>query len=339
MKKISIIIPVFNAKKTLKLCLEHIFSLDDSNFEVIVVDDGSADDSVKICDAYNVKLVTLRNRQGPSVARNTGAEEAEGEIIAFTDSDCMVPPDWLTKIRKHLTDDNNEIVTGGYKADSSQNILGRFINYDIHNHGYRHLPAETDILTGGNFALFKSIMNTSPKIEDRIFGTSASAEDTVLGMVLSKKHKIHYYKDMDVVHLCSAGLIYFFKKSFMRGFTKTIIFIMFRSSILNSKNISYKYIAGHLLLTLFITFSFVSYIINKNVFLVASAFIAYLSFLVYNDLSYIYMKEKKIVLPVISVFLLYFRDLCFMFGAGAGLLHYFLQIKFFKEKREAYLKW
>ena len=89
--KISIIIPIFNAENTIKRCLDSIVNQSYHNLEIILVNDGSTDNSQKICDLYKekdirIKVINQKN-QGVSVARNNGIKIATGEYIQFVDSD------------------------------------------------------------------------------------------------------------------------------------------------------------------------------------------------------------------------------------------------------------
>jgi len=96
MVKLSIIVPVYNVEKNICKCIESILAQTLSNFEVILVDDGSLDSSGIICDKYALKdsrvKVIHKNNSGVSSARNTGLEIAKGEYIGFVDSD-----DWIDK--------------------------------------------------------------------------------------------------------------------------------------------------------------------------------------------------------------------------------------------------
>lgn len=90
----SIIIPVYNVENHLKECLESILSQSYTNYEIILVDDGSTDGSGKICDSYareyhNIRVYHQKNR-GQSVARNLAVEKASGEYLWFVDSDDIV---------------------------------------------------------------------------------------------------------------------------------------------------------------------------------------------------------------------------------------------------------
>ena len=91
MKKVSIVVPVYNVEKYLGVCLDSIINQTYSNLEIILVNDGSTDNSGKICNEYakNDKRIKLINREngGLSAARNTGIDSASGEYLFFIDSD------------------------------------------------------------------------------------------------------------------------------------------------------------------------------------------------------------------------------------------------------------
>lgn len=91
----SVVVCAYNSAATLADCLEGATALDYPDYEVIVVDDGSTDDTAQIASTFGVRLIQTENR-GLSRARNTGIEAATGEIIAFTDADARPDADWLT---------------------------------------------------------------------------------------------------------------------------------------------------------------------------------------------------------------------------------------------------
>lgn len=100
----SIIIPVFNAGNSLEVCVESILKQSLNEFEIILVDDGSTDNSPDICDKYaNIDSrirVIHQDNQGASSARNRGIEEAKGEWISFVDADDTVYPNYLSEFDK-----------------------------------------------------------------------------------------------------------------------------------------------------------------------------------------------------------------------------------------------
>ncbi len=338
MEKISVIVPVFNAQRTLRRCLERLSTLDDPNHEILLVDDASTDGSAELGAAYGAKVVRLPERRGPAVARNIGAEEASGEILAFTDSDCLVESDWLTHIRRHLTVEKNDIVTGGYKALPWQNVIGRLNSYNHDNESFNRFPSVTDTLTGGNFALRKGIHDENPRLEEGVFGRFASAEDTVLGLVLSKKYRIHYFTDMAVGHIGPESLPRFFREFFIRGFSRTVISILFRDRITNSRNISYRYVVGHMAAGLAVTLGPFT-VPHGGALALAPLLLLYALFLAHNDLAYVYRREKKIGPPLLAALLLYLRNFFWLAGSSAGLIHYLKSWGTLRQKRAAYLRW
>lgn len=95
MPRVSVVVCSYNGAATLRECLESLVRLDYPDYEIILVDDGSRDQTPAIAaDFPSVRLIRQENL-GLSVARNVGARAASGAIIAYTDSDCIADPDWL----------------------------------------------------------------------------------------------------------------------------------------------------------------------------------------------------------------------------------------------------
>jgi glycosyltransferase involved in cell wall biosynthesis len=92
--RVSVVICAYNAERTMRPCLESLERLRYPDVEVIIVNDGSKDRTLEISEAFPFRIISQVNK-GLSVARNVGAEAATGEIVAYTDSDCVVDPDWL----------------------------------------------------------------------------------------------------------------------------------------------------------------------------------------------------------------------------------------------------
>lgn len=113
--KISIIIPVYNSTLYLKQCVESILAQTYHNFEILLVDDGSTDDSPMLCDEYAQKddrIVTIHKQNGgTSDARNVGLEKASGDYITFMDNDdYWSDPDALCDIIKVISETEPDVV-------------------------------------------------------------------------------------------------------------------------------------------------------------------------------------------------------------------------------------
>lgn len=108
MKYYSIIIPVYNASRYIGKCIESIQAQTNPNWRLIVVDDGSVDDSLKICKQYseidNRIIVLHQENKGPGLARNYGLENAKGDYVVFVDADDYLSEDYLASIDSHDED-------------------------------------------------------------------------------------------------------------------------------------------------------------------------------------------------------------------------------------------
>lgn len=159
MSLISILIPVYNTEKYLCRCLDSILSQTVQDYEVILVDDGSIDDSGKICDEYVTKdsrfLVVHKNNEGVAKARITAFENSHGKLITFIDSDDYVSPEYLERLSKPIIEDCADIVScnyyledngrigpsikklsGTYCGTEIKDFISRHYFYDKQCHGY-----------------------------------------------------------------------------------------------------------------------------------------------------------------------------------------------------------
>lgn len=93
--KVSVVVASYNGGRTLPACLDSLTHLNYPNYEIILVDDGSTDDTARVVAHYPTVRAIHQQNLGLSAARNTGIQAATGEIVAFTDSDCRADEDWL----------------------------------------------------------------------------------------------------------------------------------------------------------------------------------------------------------------------------------------------------
>lgn len=115
--KVSVIIPVYNAEKFLKYCLNSVINQTYNNLEIILINDGSIDNSLDVCNEYtkkykNIKLFTQKNA-GVSSARNLGIKKSSGEFLAFVDSDDYVNPYFIEKLVNLITKENVDLAASG----------------------------------------------------------------------------------------------------------------------------------------------------------------------------------------------------------------------------------
>ena len=137
--KVSIIVPVYKTKDTIKECVDSLLCQTLKDIEIVLVDDGSPDESGSICDEFcsdkRVKVIHKENG-GLSSARNAGLKVATGDYIGFVDSDDYVHPEMFEKLYNRVIRDKSDIcVCSHYTVDNAG---------DIHEHYFRNIPEILD---------------------------------------------------------------------------------------------------------------------------------------------------------------------------------------------------
>lgn len=125
---ISIVIPVYNSVSTLSLCLESVQKLNypKEKLEVVIVDNGSDDGSDEIARKFDVIVLYETSMKSSYSARNRGIMKAKSELIAFTDSDCIVSPDWLNHLVKYWDDKTIGCFAGEILTYRPESLVEKF---------------------------------------------------------------------------------------------------------------------------------------------------------------------------------------------------------------------
>lgn len=160
---ISIIIPLYNKRSTIKDTIKSVLSQNYDNYELVVVDDGSTDGSVDLLneiDDCRIKLFQQKNA-GPSSARNKGVELAEGEWILFLDADDMLLPAALMKFANLINEFNNvDCISCNFYVlnKSKKNIYSRFYKHSIIHNNFKAWCLCRLIPRAGNTVLKRKIL-------------------------------------------------------------------------------------------------------------------------------------------------------------------------------------
>ena len=112
-KDVSVIVLTYNSENTIKKCLDSIFNQTYKNFELIILDDGSTDNTIKMINSYKdsrIKIYRNNKNLGIAKSRNVALSKCNSRLIFFTDSDCIVTANWLETGVKKIG--NNDIITG-----------------------------------------------------------------------------------------------------------------------------------------------------------------------------------------------------------------------------------
>jgi len=131
---ISVIVPAYNRADEVEKFLYSFEKQSAKNFEIIIVDDGSTDNTKTVVETHKYKLdlkYFFHQNEGPGAARNLGMENAKGDILVFIDSDCTVPEDYINNLTHHLENENFDAFGGPDTCHENFSPFLKAINYSM----------------------------------------------------------------------------------------------------------------------------------------------------------------------------------------------------------------
>ena len=200
--RISVIVPVRNGKTLLPRCLEALSCSDYANFDVIVVDDCSTDTTPQIAEHYGARCLRTPRTIGPGGARNLGACSAECEILAFVDTDVVLPPCALRQIAENFERDPDlTAVFGSYDDGPAwQTFISQYKNL-MHHYVHQISSESAATFWAGCGAIRKEVFAEFGGFNAAKY-TAPSIEDIALGHELARRsRKIRLDKRLQAKHL------------------------------------------------------------------------------------------------------------------------------------------
>lgn len=207
---ISVIIPVYNVEKYLHRCLDSVIAQTYQNLEIICVDDGSIDESGRICDQYAVRDARIKvihqENQGLSAARNRGLDAAEGEYIAFVDSDDYILEDMYKKMLDKLLNYNVDLCVCQWQYEFSDGrqvvkkknidptIYGRKASLEFARFLYRG-NYENGVVVAAWNKLYRRVLLDKIRFEGRIH-----EDDAFNGRIMAKNISVYVMEEQFYVY-------------------------------------------------------------------------------------------------------------------------------------------
>lgn len=199
--KISLIVPVLNGGENFRQCLQSVSKVADKLLEIIVIDDGSTDDSGRLAAEFGAKVITFPSPGGPARARNKGAEIAQGEILFFIDADVTLTGETIDRLITAFSDRPNlDALIGSYDdSPGASNFLSQYKNL-FHHYTHQISSEEASTFWGACGAVRKEVFWAVNGFDERY--RYPSVEDIELGYRLKQAgYQIKLDKTVQVKHL------------------------------------------------------------------------------------------------------------------------------------------
>lgn len=318
MAEITIIIPMYNAEKTLRKCLDSVKAQNYKNYGVILIDDCSTDNSAQVTQEYGYKIIKLNQRSGQGKARNIGAQQALTKYLAFTDSDCILPKDWLSKIMADFKNRKAEFICDGYSGSVGNTFLEKYAFYELLIRR-KNLSNPITSFPSNNFACNREIF-----IKEKGFSEQKNyvAEDLEFSLEVGRKYKIFWDKNLGIKHHFHKGLKKYIKQQYR--FARDTIYLYLRKPNLKKiktyqeeKNKFVIFYTAILELNIVLSF-FYSTIVYLIPFLLI--IILLLDFSLINYIS----KKEGIMSSVKSMFVIILRNMSWTTGMISGIIRFFV---------------
>ena len=223
MVKFSFIIPTKNEEKYIKNCLDSIKKQTIKNYEIIIIDSNSTDNTLKIAKKYG--KIFIERKKGPSAARNKGAKNAKGDILIFMDADVILNKNFLKILKNFKTSAVFELEFWDYKEKKTYKLY-----CDIFNNIMKFMfKIGKPIMSSSLFVCNKKIFDKSKGFREDLL----THEDVDLIKRIAKKEKVHLYNSK--IKISARRL----KKFGILNYMKEYIKCMFCYTFMNKSNPDY----------------------------------------------------------------------------------------------------
>ncbi len=332
---ISVIIPCYNAEKSILRTLKALDKQTIKGYEVILADDGSADNTVEIAKSFrpkNFRLIVLAEKHaGPAAQRNLGAEKAKGEILLFTDSDCVPDKNWIEEMMKPFTDKNTVGVSGTYRTLNNNKLIARFEGYEIEKRHERIAKQKYTNFIGSFSAgyrkdIFKKFGGFSVDFK------RADAEDPELSFKIAKAgYKLFFNPKAVVAHPHVSTLKKFWKQKFSRGYWRVLLYKKHPEKMKGDSytgkevQLSLIFLAGFLLALAGFFFAVALKDVALMNFLAKSSILAHALFYLANFPTIVFMIDREKKMALFAPVLIFVRTLAWGLGFVWGLVKLILK--------------
>ena len=327
---ISIIIPAYNSEKTIGKTIESLLKQNYSkkNYEIIIVDDDSSDNTQDTILKFKQVRLIKQNHKGPATARNLGARNAKGDILLFTDADCILDKNWIKEMVKPFTNPEIIGVSGTYKTLNNDNFMARFIGYEIEERHERMKRQKFIDFIGTFSAAYRKKIFLKFGGFDTRFKTS-SGEDPELSYRIDKAGlKMVFQPKAIVFHPHPNSLWKYLKQKYKRAVWRNLMYWGKHKEKIMSDSYTSKSMFLQIFLSGLVFLISLSLIILKFSITFSSLlfFVSLFTLTIIFNIKFLtFLLRKEKTIAFLSPFILILRNSVVILGIFEGLLKYALR--------------
>jgi len=305
---ISVVIPAYNSEKTIARTIQSLLNQDSKVDEIIVVDDGSKDNTSKQAEKYPVKIIR-KERGGEASSLNAGIKQAKGDYVAIVEADVILPQNWLSSLLPELKGD--VIGAGaGLAAANPESLIARICGWELELRYQKIKEKFVSHITSANTLYKREVFEKVGFYDESLINASLDAD--LNARLIEKGYKLVLRKDIKVLHFWKTDLISYLARqlsySFYRPRQKKVFLYPTDKSM-----VFFVLLSGFFVFFLFLA-----------VFWLKSLFFALLIFVISIILrlrdALIIFQEKKDFSAFLLPFILFLRDVIILFGYSAGVI-------------------
>ena len=312
---ISVIIPAYNAEKTITQCIKSLLdqTVVREAYEVIVVNDGSTDNTEELLKSLGIRYYSQAN-QGPAAARNKGVALSQGDIVLFTDSDCVAEKNWIQEMLSPFKNSEIVAVKGRYKSHQ-KGIIPRFAQLEFEERyglleKYPYIDFVDTYSAGFRKEIFLAVGGFDPSFPH------ANNEDVDLSYRLAHKGYLMVYNPKAIIyHQHPTGLLKYLKLKFWRGYWRMVVYRRYPSKALKDSytpfNLKAQIVLFYLLLGNMPFFSLKTF--KYHIIILIVIFIA--TTISFNKIAI----KKDPLVALLSPFLIFLRAVALGLGSLRGV--------------------
>jgi len=319
---VTIILPIYNQESTIAKCIQSLINQTYKNKEIIVVDDGSTDNSLEIASNFPVKVLSFEHQHKPKIV-NRAIKEAKGDIIFIGEGDAVYPSDYLKLCLEKFEDEKVTGVIGKQLSIPSDNLISRAIA--VYREVQWNLAEDRSYLTSTAWIIRREALEDVGGFDEDLI----IADDAAMGIKLSEGgYKIAFEERTEWLHHEKSSIKGFLRKEYVRGKDSYLFLKKYGKAREN------PHVRSRIKTIVTTTLATIFFLLSLTKIYLTVIFLFTLIFLILIKCIQFVLKARRVTQDLMPAFIFpilnYMGKISFTVGYYAGLLSKFILKGFYK---------